>query len=110
VEANSLAIALPSQKQLSRALQTAPDDEAGPSTSAIPTTPSGLTLEDVLIQLRHVNAGVRKESLAHLREVLTAGVNHGVKLGERHGEVAKVMRGVGALVADDVSFPGNVGR
>lgn len=59
----------------------------------------------MLVQLRHVNAFVRKESLGHLKDVLIAGVNHGVPLGERHGEVAKVMRGIGSLISDDVSYP-----
>lgn len=40
--------------------------------------------------------------MGHLKEVLTAGVNHGVPMGERHGEVAKVMRGMGGLISDDV--------
>lgn len=69
----------------------------------MPTTASGLTIDDVLVQLRHVNAGVRKEAIRHLKEVIIAGVNHGVKLGDRHGEVAKVMRSVGGLISDDVS-------
>lgn len=67
----------------------------------MPTTASGLTIDDVLIQLRHVNAGARRENVWHLKEVLSAGVSLGVPLGERHGEVAKVMRGIGALISDD---------
>lgn len=67
----------------------------------MPTTASGLTLDDVLIQLRHVNAGVRKEAFNHLKEVLISGVNKGIKLGERHGEVAKVVRACGGLVSDE---------
>lgn len=55
------------------------------------------------MQLRHVNAGVRKESLNHLKEVLQAGVRLGINFGDRHGEVSKVVRAIGGMVTDDVS-------
>lgn len=58
----------------------------------------------MLIQMRHVNAGVRKESLNHLREVLQAGVRLGINFGDRHGEVSKVVRAIGGMVTDDVSY------
>lgn len=71
--------------------------------SSTPTTAAGLSIDDVLVQLRHVNAGVRREAVNHLREVLASGVALGVPLGERHGEVAKVVRGIGGLISDEVS-------
>lgn len=73
--------------------------------TAVPTTPSGLTIDDVLVQLRHVNAGVRREAVNHLKDVLNAGVALGVPMGERHGEVAKVVRGIGGLITDEVRLP-----
>jgi pre-rRNA-processing protein IPI1 len=55
----------------------------------------------VLVQTRHPNAHVRRESIGHVRDVLAAGVALGMPLGSRHGEVAKVVRAIGALVSDE---------
>lgn len=107
---NAAAIALPSQKPLARALanKQAEDDEDDDGPAGEPTTAAGLTIDDVLIQLRHANAGVRREAVHHLKEVLVAGMNMGIKMGQRPGEVAKVVRAIGGLIADDVS--GTAGR
>lgn len=55
----------------------------------------------MLVQTRHPNAHVRRESIGHLRDVLAGGVALGVPLGERHGEVAKVVRVLGSLISDE---------
>ncbi|BEJ12214.1 hypothetical protein CspHIS471_0206740 [Cutaneotrichosporon sp. HIS471] len=92
------SIALPSQKSLTRALALATDDAPSSST---PTTGAGLGLDDVLVRTRHPNSHVRNEAIGQLRQVLAAGVSLGVPMGERHGEVAKVVSGIGSLISDE---------
>jgi hypothetical protein len=76
------------------------------STSKTPTSRRGVTLAEVLLTLRHPNAGVRKDALGELKEVLVNGVewDGGVAMGRREGEVGKVLGvgGVVRLVADEV--------
>jgi hypothetical protein len=76
------------------------------STSKTPTSRRGVTLPEVLLTLRHPNAGVRKDALGELKEVLVNGVewDGGVAMGRREGEVGKVLGvgGVVRLVADEV--------
>ncbi|GMK54002.1 hypothetical protein CspeluHIS016_0105880 [Cutaneotrichosporon spelunceum] len=91
------SIALPSQKSLQRALA----QQADASPSSTPATAAGLGLDDVLVRTRHPNSHVRNEAIGQLREVLAAGVSLGVPMGERHGEVAKVVSGIGSLISDD---------
>ncbi|KAL1413116.1 rRNA processing protein [Vanrija albida] len=95
------SIALPSQKPLARALANQQAEEDGDEPAGEPTTSAGLTIDEVLIQIRHANAGVRREAVFHLKEVLVAGMNMGIKMGQRPGEVAKVVRAIGGLIADD---------
>jgi pre-rRNA-processing protein IPI1 len=96
--ADPQAIALPSQNPLARALTTAETDP-----NAEPTTSRGLHLTEVLLTLRHPNAGVRKDGLAALKEVLVAGAEMGTGIGKREGETGKVIAGVVRLLGDDVS-------
>nr|XP_018262460.1 pre-rRNA-processing protein IPI1 [Kwoniella dejecticola CBS 10117]OBR84618.1 pre-rRNA-processing protein IPI1 [Kwoniella dejecticola CBS 10117] len=81
------SIALPGQQSISRAILNA--DGLGPSE---PTTANGLTLEDLFIRFRHPNAGVRKESLGGVKDILSVGVGR---------DVGKVLRALGSLVSDD---------
>lgn len=97
--ANTAAIALPSQNPLARALTTTETDP-----NAEPTTSRGLHLTEVLLTLRHPNAGVRKDGLTALKEVLVAGAEMGVGIGKREGETGKVIAGVVRLLGDDVSL------
>jgi pre-rRNA-processing protein IPI1 len=62
-----------------------------------------LSLEDVLLQVRHPNAGARKEALLNVKEVLVDGVQKGVAMGRREGETGKVFRALGGMINDDVS-------
>ncbi|WVR06282.1 hypothetical protein IAU60_003312 [Kwoniella sp. DSM 27419] len=81
------SIALPGQDTLARAL--AQDEGTG---TAEPTTANGLTLEDLFARFRHPNAGVRKESLGGVKDILSLGVWR---------DTGKVMRALGGLVSDD---------
>ncbi|KAK8858519.1 hypothetical protein IAR55_002746 [Kwoniella newhampshirensis] len=81
------SIALPGQEALARAARV--EDGSGLSE---PTTPNGLTLDDLIIRFRHPNAGVRKESLGGVREILTMDVGR---------ETGKVLRALGGLISDD---------
>ncbi|KAL7419747.1 rRNA processing protein [Cryptotrichosporon argae] len=90
------SVALPSQNPLARALARAEGDAP-----AEPTTAKGLRLDEVLLHLRHPNAGARREALTGVQDVLQVGVAQGVPLGAREGETAKVVRAVGALVSDN---------
>lgn len=81
-------------------------DENGQSRSdpaLPPTTGKGLTLDEVLVLLRHPNGGVRKDNLSSLKEILVVGVEKGISMGKREGEVGKVVRALGGLVSDEVS-------
>ncbi len=80
----SLAIALPGQDVLNRALAT---------TSTEPTTSQGLVLDEVILRFRHPNAGVRKESLGGLKEIVAVAPER---------QVGKVVRAVGGMVSDEV--------
>jgi pre-rRNA-processing protein IPI1 len=60
-----------------------------------PRTAGGLTLEDVLIRLRHPNSGIRKETLGGLKDIVNAG--------GAEWDVGKVVRGIGGVLADEVS-------
>lgn len=90
----SSAIALPGQQPLERAaIQQDPSSNfASTSAGAEPLTSSGLDLDEVLIRLRHPNAGVRRDSLGGVKEILK--IRSGV-------EVGRVMRALGGMVADD---------
>ena len=77
---HTAAIALPSQNPLLRSLKD--DAEAG-TVSSIPTSKRGLTLDDVLGNLHHHNAGVKKDALGELKDVLVNGVELGVQMGQR---------------------------
>ena len=62
-------------------------------TSSEPTTSQGLLLDEVLVRFRHPNAGVRRDSLGSLKEILVLGVGK---------EVGKVVRALGGMVSDEV--------
>ncbi|WVQ80727.1 hypothetical protein IAT38_002832 [Cryptococcus sp. DSM 104549] len=81
------SIALPGQEALSRALNL----EEGAVLSE-PTTANGLSLDEVLVRFRHPNAGVRKESIGGVKEILGQGVGR---------ETGKVLRALGGLITDD---------
>ncbi|KAK6908269.1 hypothetical protein I203_102270 [Kwoniella mangroviensis CBS 8507] len=81
------SIALPGQQAISRAILNS--DGLGPSE---PTTANGLTLEDLFIRFRHPNAGVRRESLGGVKEILSIDVRR---------DIGKVLRALGGLVSDD---------
>ena len=80
----AIAIALPGQNNLARALATNVSE---------PTTAGGLTLDDLVYRLRHPNAGSRNEALHGLKDVLS---------GEPARQVGKVVRALGGLLSDDV--------
>jgi len=61
-----------------------------------------LTLHEVLVLLRHTNKGARREALDELKEVLVDGMQKGVAIGRREGEVGMVVRGILALITDEV--------
>lgn len=61
--------------------------------SSEPTTAQGLVLDEVLVRFRHPNAGVRKDSLGGLKEILIVKVEK---------EVGKVVRALGGMVSDEV--------
>ncbi|GHJ88879.1 hypothetical protein NliqN6_5281 [Naganishia liquefaciens] len=94
------SIALPSQNPLLRSLKD--DAEAG-TASSIPTSKRGLTLDDVLGNLHHHNAGVKKDALGELKDVLVNGVELGVQMGQRQGEIGRVIRGVLGLISNEES-------
>ncbi|RSH89327.1 hypothetical protein EHS25_002439 [Saitozyma podzolica] len=81
------SIALPGQNPLVRALADRQADGSGEGITA-----QGLTLDEVLVRFRHPNAGVRRESLGGLKEIL-------VRQPDR--EIGKVLRALGALIGDD---------
>ncbi|WWC96025.1 hypothetical protein V866_002892 [Kwoniella sp. B9012] len=81
------SIALPGQQAISRAILNS--DGLGPSE---PATANGLTLEDLFIRFRHPNAGVRRESLGGVKEILSIDVRR---------DIGKVLRALGGLVSDD---------
>lgn len=85
-ELTSIAIALPNQNPLDRALQ-APSGEA--------ITSNGLVLDEVLLRFRHPNAGVRRETLGGLKEIL-------VQQPKR--EVGRVTGVLGGYISDEVSL------
>ncbi|EIW73638.1 hypothetical protein TREMEDRAFT_67469 [Tremella mesenterica DSM 1558] len=78
------SIALPGQASISRALVDGDSDE--------PRTSLGLGLDDVLARLRHPNAGVRKDSLASIKDLLVS---------EPTREVGKILRGLGVVISDE---------
>ncbi|WVQ96749.1 hypothetical protein IAU59_003856 [Kwoniella sp. CBS 9459] len=82
------SIALPGQEALNRSLVVA-EGSAGPSE---PTTANGLTLDDLFIRFRHPNAGVRKEAIGGVKEILI------IRVGR---EIGKVLRALGGLVSDE---------
>lgn len=75
------------------------DDASG----AIPTSKRGLTLDEVLVNLHHHNPGVKRDALAELKDVLVCGAELGVQMGQREGEVGRVIRGVLGLISNEVS-------
>ncbi|WWC70685.1 uncharacterized protein I206_104636 [Kwoniella pini CBS 10737] len=81
------SIALPGQQSISRAILNA--DGLGPTE---PTTANGLTLDDLFIRFRHPNAGVRKESIGGVKDILSIDAGR---------DVGKVLRALGSLVSDD---------
>ncbi|WRT67705.1 uncharacterized protein IL334_004677 [Kwoniella shivajii] len=81
------SIALPGQQSVSRAILN--DEGQGPTE---PTTANGLTLEDLCIRFRHPNAGVRKDSIGGVKDIL------GIAIGR---ETGKVLRALGGLISDD---------
>ncbi|WWC88751.1 uncharacterized protein L201_003664 [Kwoniella dendrophila CBS 6074] len=81
------SIALPGQQAVSRAILAA--DGQGP---VEPTTANGLTLEDLFIRFRHPNAGVRRESINGVKDILSIDVSR---------DIGKVLRALGGLVSDD---------
>ena len=50
-------------------------------------------LDEVIVRFRHPNAGVRREALGGMKEILGIGVEK---------DAGKVVRAVGGLVSDDV--------
>jgi hypothetical protein len=103
-----LAIALPTQNPLLRSLRD--QDPSSSSEEAKPISHRGLTLHEVLVLLRHTNKGARKEALDELKEVLVDGMQKGVAIGRREGEVGMVVRGILALITDEVSVPQSEGE
>ncbi|OCF40193.1 pre-rRNA-processing protein IPI1 [Kwoniella heveanensis CBS 569] len=83
------SIALPGQEALSRSLLVAEGSSGGPSE---PTTANGLTLDDLFIRFRHPNAGVRKEAIGGVKEILMIRISK---------EIGKVLRALGGLVSDE---------
>ena len=81
------SIALPGQAVLTRALQD-------PSASGEPTTAGGLGLDEVLLKTRHPNAGVKRDAIQGIKDIL--GVRPTVESG-------KVLATLGSLIADEVS-------
>ncbi len=81
------------------------EQQSSGSTSSTPTSRRGVTLAEALLILRHPNAGARKDALGEVKEILVNGVEGGVAMGRREGEVGKVLgiNGVVRLVADEVS-------
>lgn len=57
-------------------------------------TAAGLTLDEVLLRLKHPNGGVRKETLGSVRELVGQ---------QPEKDVGKVLKALGAIIADDVS-------
>ncbi|KAJ9119141.1 hypothetical protein QFC22_003632 [Naganishia vaughanmartiniae] len=104
VLAATTAIALPTQNPLLRSLK-ADLAEGDPSTSdltpTIPVSRRGLTISEVLVHLHHHNASVKKDALIELKDVLVNGVELGVGMGKREGEVGRVMRGVLGLISNE---------
>ncbi|WVF69251.1 hypothetical protein IAT40_004027 [Kwoniella sp. CBS 6097] len=82
------SIALPGQEALNRSLVIA-EGSSGPSE---PTTANGLTLDDLFIRFRHPNAGVRKEAIGGVKEILAIRISK---------EIGKVLRALGGLVSDE---------
>ncbi|ORX40183.1 hypothetical protein BD324DRAFT_616690 [Kockovaella imperatae] len=76
-------IALPGQR-LDRAFAT-PDE---------PVTAQGLTLDEVILRLRHPNAGVRRDALGGIKEILVV---------QPARDVGKVLRALGGVISDDDS-------
>jgi hypothetical protein len=100
-----IAIALPTQNPLLRSLRDQESDDTDPKDHP-PVSHRGLALNEVLVLLRHTNTGARKEGLNELKEVLVDGMNRGVAIGRREGEVGIVVRGILALIVDEVSTGG----
>ncbi|KAJ9097417.1 hypothetical protein QFC19_006787 [Naganishia cerealis] len=93
------SIALPTQNPLLRSLKA--DQEDDPSSNQIPSSRRGLSLSEVLVHLHHHNAGVKKDALNELKDVLVNGVELGVQMGQREGEVGRVIRGVLGLISNE---------
>jgi hypothetical protein len=53
--------------------------------------------------LHHHNAGVKKDALGELKDVLVDGAEMGVQMGQREGEIGRVIRGVLGLISNEVS-------
>ncbi|KAJ9108480.1 hypothetical protein QFC20_003386 [Naganishia adeliensis] len=94
------SIALPSQNPLLRSLKA---DHEDPTANTTPTSRRGLTLDEVLVNLHHHNAGVKKDALSELKDVLVNGAEMGVQMGQREGEIGRVIRGVLGLISNEES-------
>ncbi|ORY31386.1 hypothetical protein BCR39DRAFT_526388 [Naematelia encephala] len=77
------SVALPGQQAIDRALVENVNE---------PVTSSGLVLDEVLVRFRHPNAGVRKEALSGLKEILSSRPSR---------DVGKVLRALGGVLSDD---------
>lgn len=81
------SIALPGQAVLTRALNEG--NAAGEATTA-----AGLALDEVMIRTRHPNAGVKRDAIQGIKDILS------VDVGKDSG---RVLATLGGLLADDVS-------
>ncbi len=110
------SIALPAQNPLLRSLKQhtnedgpIPQEDDTRDTDYIPTSKRGLTLPEVLITLRHPNAGARRDGLSELKDVLIDGAEsrvgpgYGYGYGRREGEVGRVINGILRMVPDEDS-------
>lgn len=55
----------------------------------------------MLVNLHHHNAGVKKDALSELKDVLVDGAEKGVQMGQREGEIGRVVRGVLGLISNE---------
>lgn len=51
---------------------------------------------------------MKKDALAELKDVLVSGAELGVQMGQREGEIGRVIRGVLGLISNEVSVFGVV--
>jgi pre-rRNA-processing protein IPI1 len=82
------SIALPGQGVISRALN------GGGHAAGEATTAAGLALDEVMIRTRHPNAGVKRDAIQGIKDILVVDPKR---------EAGRVLGTLGALLADEVS-------